>query len=182
MSNKRHKTRDAAIKFRMGAGYPGDVNRTHPASIEPVLVDPALPLTAFGQAVLLSASNAGVRPFAAADQHDSNIATAYGISVRPYPFQQQDATNFGAAAFGAGVPPKGAADILRSGYIMGKIPAGQVVAKGGAVYVWCTASTGSHVQGLFEGALDAGDTVRIAGATFNGPADADGNVEIAFNI
>jgi len=177
----RSKTHDASFQFRMGAGFPGDVNRTHPVTIEPCQIAAATPPTGYGQAVLLAAANAGVRPFAAGD---AAVAAAFGITVRPYPFQQSSASNFGSAAFGAATPPVvGAIDVLRSGYIMVKVPAGQVPVKGDPVYVWVGASAGLHVLAGFE-ATDAGadTTPAIAGAIFNGTPDADGNVEVAFNI
>lgn len=39
----RRRTHDAtnAFPFRMNTGFAGDVNRTHPASIEPCLIDPS---------------------------------------------------------------------------------------------------------------------------------------------
>lgn len=181
MSKKiRMKARDAAFQFRMGAGFPGDVNRTHPATIEPVLIDATSPPTAFGQPVLVDPTSQGVRPFAAGD---TAITTAYGMSVRPYPFQQSSASNFGSAAFGTGAPPAtGVMDVLRAGYIMAKLPTGETSVKGGAVYVWCAASTGVHVQGGIESAASAGNTAALAGVTFNGAPDADGTVEVVFNV
>lgn len=182
MKKIRSKTKDAAFTFRMGAGFPGDVNRTHPVTIEPCLIDAAAPPTAYGQAVLLGAANVGVRPFAVGDL---NTVLAYGITVRPYPFQQSSASNFGEAAFGSATPPvTGVMDVMRSGYIMGKIPAGQTPAKGDPVYVWVAAASGLHVTGGFEAVLDHGTntTAALTGAFFNGPPDASGNVEIMFNI
>jgi hypothetical protein len=176
------KTNDVAFTFRMGAGFPGDVNRTHPASIEPCLIDPSAPPTGFGQPVLVNGTTQGVRPFTTGDQSNT-VAAGYGLTVRPYPFQQSSASNYGAAAIGDGAPPStGVVDVLRSGYIMAKLPAGQTSVKGGLVYVWCTASTGVHVQGGIEASYDAGDTTQLLNATFNGSPDASGNVEIAFNI
>lgn len=181
MSKTRMKTRDVAYQFRMGAGFPGDVNRTHPASIEPCLADTTTPPTAFGQGVLINSATQGVRPFGAADASATAVVT-YGVTVRPYPFQQSSASNFGAAALGSAIPPAGAIDVLRAGYIMAQVPAGQTPVKGGAVYIWCAASSGSHVQGGFEASASAGNTALIANATFNGSPDASGNVEIAFNV
>ena len=183
MSKKiRAKARDAAFTFRMGAGFAGDVNRTHPASIEPALIDANAPITGYGQPVLVDATTQGVRPFAAADQSNT-VAAGYGITVRPYPFQQSSATNFGAASFGAATPPTtGITDVLRSGYIMANLAAGGSPVKGGAVYVWAAASSGAHVIGGIEAAYTAGSTTQLLNATFNGSPDASGNVEIAFNI
>src|SRR5262249_5668758 len=67
----RARTRDygsTAIAYRMQAGFPGDVNRMHPASIEPCLIDASAPPTAYGQAVLVDGTTQGVRPLVAGDQ------------------------------------------------------------------------------------------------------------------
>ena len=181
MSN-RMKTRDVAFQFRMGAGFPGDVNRSHPASIEPALIDAAAPPTLYGQPVLVDATTQGVRPYVAGDQSNT-VASGYGLTVRPYPFQQSSATNYGAVGIGAATPPtSGAIDILRSGYIMSFLAAGGSPVKGGLVYIWAAAPTGAHVQGGIEAAYSAGNTTQLLNATFNGSPDASGNVEIAFNI
>jgi hypothetical protein len=175
----RSKTRDVAFPFRMGAGFPGDVNRTHPVDILAELIDAASPPTLYGEAVLVAAANAGVRPFVTGDVSQA----AYGITVRPYPFQQSAATNNGAAAIGVVAPPvTGVIDVMRRGYIMVNLPAGGTTVKGGAVYVRVAASAGSNVMGAFEAAADGGNNVLLTNATFNGTPDANGNVEIAFNI
>lgn len=180
MNKQRMKTRDVAFAFRMGAGFPGDVNRSHPASIEPCMNDVQTPVTLFGQPVLCDTTDQSVRPFAAGDASDT-VPAGYGISVRPYPFQQASASNFGEASIGAAPVPAGAIDVLRAGYIMGKLNTG-TAAKGAPVYVWCAATSGSHIQGGLETAASSGNTVQLKNATFNGKADAQGNVEIAFNI
>ena len=54
-------------------------------------------------------------------------------------------------------------------------------ARGGQVYARVTADTGKNV-GDIEAADDTGKTVAVSGCTFMGPADADGNTEIAYNI
>ena len=176
----RMKTHDVAFAFRMGAGFAGDVNRTHPASIEPCLIDDAAPPTAYGQAVLVDATTQGVRPFAAGDQSDT-VAAGYGMTVRPYPIQQSSASNYGEANMGEAVPPvKGIIDVLRAGYIMGKVVGSPV--KGAAVYVWAAASSGAHVLGGLESAYSSGNTTQLKNATFNGSPDAAGVVEVAFNV
>jgi hypothetical protein len=179
----RMKTQDVAFQFRMDAGFAGDVNRTHPASIEPCLIDPTNPPNAYGQAVLVVAASQGVRPYATADASDATPSAAWGVTVRPFPFQQSSASNFGAASIGAATPPTtGVIDVLRAGYIMATVPAGQAPVKGGAVYVWCTASAGVHVQGGFEAVFSTTNTVKLSNAFFNGSPDAKGNVEISFNV
>lgn len=175
----RSKTRDVAFQYRMGAGFPGDVNRTHPADILAELIDAAAPPTAYGQAVLLGASNAGVRPFTTGD----GAQAAYGVTVRPYPFQQSAAANFGAATIGAATPPvTGVIDVLRRGYIMVTLPSGGTPVKGGGVYVRVAAAATTHTPGDFEAAADGANNVLLSNAIFNGSPDANGNVEIAFNI
>ena len=174
----RAKTNDVAFQFRMGAGFPGDVNRTHPATIEPCLIDASAPPTFYGEPVLVDPTTQGVRPFAAGD---TAVTSAYGVTVRPYPIQQASASNFGAAAIGASAPPtSGQIDILRAGYIMATVVGSPV--KGGAVHIWCAAASGSHVQGGFEASSTGGSTASITNATFNGSPDSSGNVEIAFNV
>jgi hypothetical protein len=132
--------------------------------------------------VLVDATTQGVRPYAAGDQSNT-VASGYGITVRPYPFQQSSASNFGAAAIGAATPPvNGIMDVLRAGYIMTNLAAGGTAVKGAVVYVWSAATSGAHIQGGIEAAYSAGNTTQLANATFNGSSDASGNVEICFNI
>lgn len=172
----------SAFAFRMGAGFEGDVTRTHPVDIEPVLVAVATPPTFYGEAVLTAAANAGVRPFAAAD---TAIDTPYGVVVRSYPGQQT--TGGMTATFGTATPPaSGVIDVLRRGYIAVKIPAAQAAtpSKGSAVFVRCqNAGAGQRVGG-FEAAADGGNTAALDTKRFqfNGPADADGNVELMFKV
>jgi hypothetical protein len=174
----RCKTRDVAFQFRMGAGFPGDVNRTHPASILPCLADPTNPPLLFGEPVVTVAASNGVRALLSSD---TALTAIYGITVRPYPSQSS------ATAFGTGGPdsyygfPIGAVDVLRSGFIMGTLGGSVAATKGLPVNVWIAASTGTHVQGTFEASVTAGSTIPVANAFFNGPADANGVVEIDFN-
>ncbi len=177
MKKNRMKTRDVAFTFRMGAGFAGDVNRTHPCNITPELIG-AAPPTAYGQAVKVEAAG-GVRPWTTGDASGA----AFGITVRPFPFQQSSASNFGAAAIGAATPPtNGAIDILRSGFIMVNLPFGGTPIKGGTVYVRVAATSGNHIIGAFEAAADGANNVALTNCVFNGGSDASGNVEIAFNI
>lgn len=184
MSEKiRYKTRDISYTYRMDAGFPGDVNRTHPASISPEPIDTTNPPTLYGAPMLLDATSHNVRRFIAGDA-SATAVNAFGVSVRPYPFQAASGTNYGAIGVGAGTPPtSGVIDALRAGYIMGYLAAPTGVAvKGGTVYVWCAASTGAHVQGGLEDVASVGNTVPLANAVFNGSPDAKGNVEISFNV
>ena len=166
-------THDVSYGFRMGAGFPGDVNRTHPFSVEPTMLDTVSPPVAYGVPLLYKQSNNSYRGFIATDVTTPVIIG--GVLVRPFPTQQASGgMNIG---FGAGTPAPGVGDVLNSGYIMSKIPAGQVVNKNSPVYVWFAVSSGLNIQGQLTGAA-AGGAALITNARFNGPADADGNVEI----
>ena len=174
----RRRTKDVAFTYRMGAGFAGDVNRTHPFSVEPCLIDPANPPLGYGLAVLVNTNANAVRQLAAGDNGGTYI---YGVTVRPYPTQQQSGGM--SAPFGNQVPPvTGVIDVLTTGYIM--VPIVGNVTKGGLVYVWAAASGGGHIQGGFEAGATGGSTIALPAtiATFNGPADASGIGEIAFSI
>lgn len=174
----RMKFRDVAFKYRMGAGFPGDVNRMHPASIEPCLNDATTPILLYGVPVTTTAAGNSVRPLGV---DDAAAPTWLGVSVRPFPRQAASAGAYGAVGLGAAIPPAGEAiDVLRKGYIMVQLPTDAApVVKGGPVYYRKTASAGTHTLGGFEGAADGANTaVFPSNITFNGPQDANGVVEV----
>lgn len=176
-------TKDAqAIQFRMPAGFAGDVNRTHPAWIEPASLDPTNPPTFTGQACVIDATSHLLRTVLAADTALTDI---YGFLVRSFPTQQKSSTNFGAATIGnSGAPGIGKADVLRSGYIMVALNnfAAAPSAKGGRVWIWIAASITNHVQGGVEAGATGGSTIELdIKASFNGAPDANGNVEVIYN-
>lgn len=174
----RMRTGDVAFQGRMGAGFPGDVNRTHPAGVEPCLIFAASPPTAYGQPVIVDVTGTGVRPFVAGDQANGGVAP-WGFTVRPYPQQVDAATNFGAASLGAATPPAaGIIDVMKLGYIMAKVNVGAVPVKGQPVYVWTAATAGNHVQGGLESAASAGNATPLINCFFNSPADASNVCEI----
>ena len=182
----RCKTRDDAFKFRMGSGFPGDITRTHPANIEGCLNSLNSPINAYGVPVVVDSAdtNKGLRPLAAGD---SGLTQVYGFSVRPFP--QQTRTGGDSAPFDSttpATPPVGAISILRQGSIIARLNVGSTPpVKGGQVYVWVAATSGNHLQGQLESAANGGNTAVLSGAgsiaTFQGPADANSNVEIIFN-
>lgn len=173
----RMRVGDVAFQFRMGAGFAGDVNRGHPASILPCLIDAAAPPTLSGQPVVIDATTQGVRPLVAGDSALTNI---WGVVVRSFPFQQMTtALQAGAVALGVSGPNlQQPIDILTAGYIMVNVN-GQTL-KGGAVFVWIAASSGAHVQGGFESAGSGGNTIALdTGRYFwNSPPDATGVAEL----
>jgi hypothetical protein len=185
--NKKRRViffRDVAIQFRMQAGFAGDVNRTHPASIEPALLNATTPPTAFGQAVL--ADTAGpTNTVRMLGSGDASVTDIYGITVRPFPVQASStpgnygATGTASAPFGtAGPPALFPVDVLRAGYIMVQLnPTQASPTKGATVYVRTGATSGNNIQGGFETTASTSATLSSR-YTYNGPADASGNVEI----
>lgn len=181
---KRMKTRDVAFKFRMGAGFAGDVNRTHPAAIEAALQDATNPVAIYGSATFVNGVTNTARAPIAADVSVTAILP-FGFAVRPFPQQASTAGAFGATSIGAATPPStGAVDILTLGQIMGQLnDVTAVPKKGGAIYIWCTATSGVHIQGGLEVVASATNTALLDPRyTFNGPADASGIVEISVNL
>lgn len=173
MTRTRAHTQDVAFTFRMGAGFPGDVNRTHPASIVAGLIDQANPVRLFGDPVLGNGAN-GYRGFQLTDT--ATPVLIQGVAVRPYPTQQ---TSGGmSSSFGTGAPALNQPiDVLEHGFIMAKCNYGTPV-KGGAVYVRITASATVHVLGGFEGQSDTTNSVLVTNAEWAGPPDASGIAEI----
>lgn len=172
----RASTRDVAFSFRMGAGFPGDVARTHPFSVLPAQMDGTTPVRAYGHAVRFSATNT-IQGFVAGDTALTKIK---GVLVRPYPVSQ---TSGGmSATIGAATPPgaNSVVDYIEDGFVMVKIDniAAGSPKKGDPVFVWCAASAGNDVQGGFRAAVSAGNTAAIANAEFNGPPDAAGVCEL----
>lgn len=185
MKSYRHvKTRDVAFPYRMGSGFPGDVNRTHPVTIEPVLIDASAPPQIYGQALLIDPTTQGVRPCAAGDQSDATALAAYGTLVRPYPLQAPAGSSNAQQGLGAALPPQsGVVDTMRMGYMAVQLNVGSTApVKNGDVYVWCAATSGNHIQGGYETAFSAGNTVKLSNAKFQGGMDALGAAEIMFNI
>ncbi len=153
------------IFTRMPSGFPGEVTRLHSAVLEPGIVGDAD--IAFGAPVKLSDSK--LVPLEAGD----TAADLYGFIARTYPFQGGASVNTEPVA-PAGMP----ADVLRSGYMAAPLASG-TGSKGGTVYVRISDASGS--PGDIEAELVADETVAV-NAIFMGDADADGIVEIAYNI
>jgi len=161
-----------AFTYRMPAGIPGDINRVQAATVEAQIITPStltLHPTVYGVPVVLG--TAGVRTVTSTD------ATIYGLLARPFP------TGGSQDPLGTSTPPlTGPCDVLVRGYMTVLLSGGSAAAtKGGAVFVWAAATSGSHVQGGFEAAASSGNTITTLGR-FMGPADASGNIEVAFNI
>lgn len=172
----RARTRDVAFEFRMGAGFPGDVNRVHPFQVVPAVMNDTNPVRLYGDPVLYNSADNTFRGFIAGDTAVTKIA---GVAVRPYPVQQQSGGM--AAAFGtAAAPTSGVFDVLEDGYIMVKCNdfAASPPSRGALVTVRVTANSGNKVQGGFHAAADGVNTVTITNARWNSSADANGVAEM----
>lgn len=169
-----------AIQFRMLAGQAGDISRTHPVTIDPCLIDAAAPPLLYGQAVLIDPTTQGVRPFVAGDQA---LIDAYGVTVRPFPIQQNSAS----PGMGNAAPPvSGIIDVCRRGYIMIAFNiSGSAPVKGGQVYVWTATTSGAHIQGGWETAAPAGNGCLIGlqpTTVYQGGWDANNVGELQFHV
>lgn len=155
-----------AFLYRMPSGIPGDVSRKSHSTIEAHLAVGSF--GAFGVFGKLTA--AGFVPLAAGD------TDVHGLIVRSYP--TQSALN----SLGAAVPQSGIMhDVLRRGYMTVRCNAGNAK-KSGSVFVRVGASTDLKPIGGIEAIADAANTIELKNAMFMHDADAQGNVEISYNI
>jgi len=164
-----------SILSRMSVGVAGDVSRPS-ATVESMLIDSGTPITAFGQFCKLVSGK--VRPATLA----GDVSILAGLTVRPYPSPNQ---SLAAQGLGAGTPAaSGIIDVMRRGYMTVVAKGAGAVTKGAAVYLCTTAggvyALGDIVASATPGSGSAG--TAIPGASFQGPADANGNVEIAYNL
>lgn len=168
-------TQDIAYPYRMGAGFAGDVSRTHPASIVPGLNNSSVQaIRLFGDPVIIDTATNSYRGVTTAD---TSTFACDGFCARPFPTQQTTGGMTSAVVGAAGVPSTTQpVDILSDGFIMATCNVGTPT-KGGAVYVFTAASTGSHVQGGLESAAGANLTL-ISNAFWNGPPDTNGVAEL----
>lgn len=173
----RARTLDVAFTYRMGAGFPGDVNRTHPASILPGLQNVATPILLYGNPCLVDTTTNSYRQLATTD---TAVTTIAGVAVRPFPTQQT--TGGMTSTLGASAPPvTGVIDILKDGFILTRCNnfATAQPTLGGAVYVWIAANSGAHVQGGFESVAGGGsNTILLTNARWMGPGDSAGVAEL----
>lgn len=161
-----------AYLYRLPSGFAGMITRVDATDTEPQIIDSTTPPTAFGVPVKMV--NGKIQPIAAGD----TASVIYGFLVRPFPFQGQNI----AQAIGTQVPPtSGTGDIMRRGYMSVKANAG-TPAFGGAVYVRVATPSGAKVIGGIEAVADGANTVIVPTAQFKSAPDANGNVEIEYNI
>jgi hypothetical protein len=148
---------------RMPAGIPGRVSRKSDVTLEPVQLGAAMLFGAPGKI-----KNGLLVPLADGDA----VSAIYGFLTSPYPTQSD------MAGLGAGSAPEGSMQsVMRRGY-MTVAATGGTAAKNAAVRVVLDEEDG--VVGSRN--ASAGVGTAIPGCVFQGEADADGNVEISFNI
>ena len=160
-----------AILYRMPAGIPGALSKgAGQATVESEIFAAANYPTAFGVPVKYASGK--ISKIVGAEGASDII----GFLVRPYPTQYTS-----NEALGAGTPDiTQVANVLKRGYMTVHLDFG-TAAKGGQVYV-CVAVAGGHAIGEIGDGSDSGNCVAVTGCFFTGAADADGNVEIAYNI
>lgn len=157
-----------SLTTRMPSGFAGRITRHDGITVEQNVINAASPPTAYGTFVKLVAGQ--VQPVTTGD----TAANVYGVLVSPFPAS-------GASGLGAVAPQTfGICDVLLRGYIAVSLGFGTAV-KGAPVYLRTVAS-GAKLVGAIEAVADGTNNFVVAGAFFEGPADATGVVEIRVNI
>jgi hypothetical protein len=164
----------SVFTFRMPAGIPGAINRAATATVEAQLLDTTLFPTVYGVPVAIDATSHAARKIGAGD----TAASVYGFYVRPYPAGGSATDGLGTST----TPVAGIANVLKRGYMTIKLNGATAAAKNGTVYVRTVTGTGTVIGGI-EAAADSTNTFALPSSTyFMGPADTNGNVELAFNL
>lgn len=156
-------------------GTPGDITRDiRESTVEAQYMSTALPLVGYGLPAKFAA-NGQITGIVAGD---AGTAPA-GFLVREFPALGGATFN---QPFQVSTPPlQGIVGLLRKGYICVKLNAG-VAAKEAPVYVRVGAAAAGKPIGGIEAAADGANTVVIPLAFFTGPADAEGNAEVRYNV
>ena len=149
-----------AFIYRMPGGIAGDISRMEWSKVEPHPMNGTTPVTVFG--VPVQEVTGTIEPC-------STGAVPMGFLVRPYPTQYTTSEALGTATPDKTKP----ANVMVSGYMTVLNTAGTPTA-GGAVYY-------NNTTGYVE-AYTGGSQTAVSGCHFMGVADADGNVEIGYNI
>jgi len=151
-----------AIQFRMNAGVPGDITRSHSSTVEPQILDTTNPPASYGLPCAIDGTSHGVRHVISSDT-PKNIN---GFNVRPFP-----TTGNGNDGLGVSTPPtSGIVNLMRRGYINVQVNNGTPV-KGGAVYARVAAPSGAKVVGGVE-AIGDYTGITATGTTGTGTSTA----------
>ena len=170
-----------AFLYRMPSGIPGAYNRT-----EHLTVEAGLPLVGslppgYGLPLAVDPPTGRFRAISGTD----TAASVAGVLVRPYP-----SASLGVASDGLGTVTNfgtyaGVINVMKRGYMTVLVGGVAAAAKGGTVYVRITVSAtpAGRPIGGFEAAAEGLTTIALPSTTYwMGPADAQGNGEIAYNI
>ena len=163
-----------AYVTRMPVGIAGNVSRLNEYTGESVLLDNSKPFAAYGIAGKYSAGK--FVPLVAGDV----IGDVTGFLVRPFPTQSITDLN---TMLGSGINVLG--DAMKRGYMTVNIGStGTTAVKNGPVYIRVAAPTATSPLGSVCIVADAtaSNTPQLTNAYLMGAGDADGNVEIAYNI
>ncbi|KFK98394.1 hypothetical protein [Serratia sp. Ag1] len=160
------------ILYRMPAGIAGAISRPQDLTVEPHVLDSTKPFAAYG----LAGKIAGGK-FVPVESGDAATVMA-GIFVRPYPTASQPDK---VRQIGSGFNFTG--DNLKRGYVTVNIGGdASSVALYAPVYMRVGTPTAASPLGAFLATADGANTVQVTNAVFNGPGDAEGNIELAYNI
>ncbi|OBU09847.1 hypothetical protein [Morganella psychrotolerans] len=163
-----------AYLTRMPIGINGSITRPRDATVEPVTLDNKKPFNGYGLAGKYAADK-----FVPLEDGDT-IDKVKGILIRPYPI-----TSLNDLAH-LGVEANQVADNLKRGYICVTVTAGNATTakKGAPVYIRVAGGTEKSPVGSFVMTADATpeNTPQLPGAEITGPGEADGRIEIAYNI
>ena len=169
----------AAYTYRMPSGVPGATNRT-----EHLTVEAGLPLVGFmppgyGLPLAIDPATGRYRAIAAGD----TAASFAGMLVRPYP-----SGSFGSASDGLGNIVNfgnyaGVINVMKRGYMTVLLGGVTASPKGGTIYIRIALPVAGKPIGGLEAAADGANTIALDNKSYwMGPADAQGNSEIAMNI
>lgn len=163
-----------AYLTRMPLGIAGGVTRPRDLTIEPVTLDHTKQFASYG--LPGKYVNNKFVPLESGD----TISKVKGILARPFPI-----TSAADLAY-IGVNVNQVGDNLKRGYICVVVTAGNATTakKGDPVYVRVAGGTTPSPAGSFVLAPDstASNTPQLTNAEVMGPGDADGRIEIAYNI
>lgn len=160
------------ILYRMSSGIAGAVSRPQDLTVEPHILDATKPFPAYG----LGGKIVGGKfvPVEAADP----VTVLAGIFIRPYPTASQpDKIRQISSGFNF------SGDNLKRGYVTVNIGGdASSVALYAPVFMRVGTPSAASPLGAFLASADGENTVQITNAYFNGPGDAEGNIELAYNI
>ena len=166
-----------AFTYRMPSGIPGATNRAEHLTVEPGLLLAGFLPAGYGVPVAVDPATGKYRAVGAAD----TAPMVVGMLARPYP-----SGSLGVATdiLGNAQPAANSiVNIMRRGYMTVLLGGVTAAAKNGTVYVRIAVASAGKPLGGLEAAADGINTIALDNKTYwMGPADAQGNAEIAFNI